>query len=74
MVHDSEPKLPWVIPEFHFDRLGLRVPEGILQRLAGDMINLVPDQWREVPALPFDVHTKLGTTGAGVIGREAYHF
>jgi hypothetical protein len=35
VILDSQPQLPFVIPNFHFDPLGLCVLEGIAQGFAG---------------------------------------
>jgi hypothetical protein len=70
VVDDAQFKTLWVIPQFHFNPPCLRVRERIAQRLAGNMVNFVPDKRRQVPGFPFDLHSKLGTIRAGLIGGE----
>jgi hypothetical protein len=52
VVHDTQPKLSWFIPDFYFDHLRLRVPERVAQRLAHNMVNIAPDQRRKSLYVP----------------------
>src|SRR5262249_45423813 len=65
VIPDPHAKLPLIIPDFHFDSPGVRVPECVAQRLAGDPVDLVPHDWSEVSRCAFHLETKFGRILAG---------
>ena len=61
IVHDSQPKLALVIADCHVDPPSLGVTKRVAQRLARDVVNLIPDDRREAPRFSFYAQAKLGT-------------
>ena len=72
VIPDPQPKLPFVIPEFHFYLLRLCVPEGIAQRLGGNPVDFVSEYRMEVPRCPLHLHTKHGRILVRFIRREFF--
>ena len=72
VVPDQQTKLALVIPDLHFDPPRLCVPECVAHRLACNPVDLVADQRSEISWCAFDLHTKLGTILAGLIGGEFF--
>src|SRR5712671_7002488 len=60
VISDPQPKLPFVIPDFHFDPLRLCVLEGIAQCFRCDPVNFVSDDQMEILRGSFNIHVKLG--------------
>src|SRR5512133_1296901 len=67
VVHDSHLKLPLVIPDQHLNPPDPRVTKRIAQRLARDLVNLIPDNGREVHRLSFHDYAKRGNILSGLI-------
>src|SRR5579871_1810633 len=60
IVPHSQPKLPLVVVNVHFDSFGRGVPKGITQCLPGDPIDFVPEDRSEPPGCAFFVYAKIG--------------
>jgi hypothetical protein len=59
IIPDPQPKLPLVIPDFHFDPLRLCVLEGVAQRLACNPIDFGPQYRIQVSRRAFYLHMKV---------------
>src|SRR5712671_1470225 len=70
VISDPQPKLPFVIPDFHFDPLRLRVLEGIAHRFSCDPVDFISEDWMEIPRGSFNLHAKLGCIRVCFTGRE----
>src|SRR5271163_2015909 len=60
VIPDPQPKLPFVITDFHFDPLRLGVLEGIAQRFRCDPVDFVSEDRMEILRGSFNIHMKLG--------------
>jgi len=60
VIPDPQPKLPFVIADFHFDVPSLGVPEGVAHRLACNPVNFIAEYRMEVPRRAFHLHTQEG--------------
>src|SRR5262245_21262016 len=67
VVTDAQPKLPRVIPDFHFDSRRLRMLEGIANGLSCNTIDVIPNNRREVTGCAHDTHPKLGRACSALI-------
>ncbi len=72
IVPHPQPKLPFVIPDFHFDPLRLCVLESIAHCLAGNPIDFVSQYRTEVPRRPFHPHMKLGSIRVRFAARQFF--
>src|SRR5208282_4536485 len=70
VIPDSQPKLPFVIPDFHFDPLRLGMLEGIAQCFPCDPVDFVSEDRMEILRSSFDIHVKLGSIWVRFAGRE----
>jgi hypothetical protein len=70
VIPDPQPKLPVVIPDFHFDPLRLGVLEGIAQCLPCDPVDFVSEERMEILWGSFNLHVKLGSIWVRFTGRE----
>src|SRR6266478_5444284 len=70
VIPDPQPKMPFVIPDFHFDPLRLCVPEGVAKCLPCDPVDFVPQYRMEILGRAFHLHMKLGSIGVRFTGRE----
>jgi hypothetical protein len=70
IVSHPQPKVPLVIVDFHLYTFGVRMAEGIPQRLASNPVDFVADDRRQVPRFALHLHTKLGTMLTGLSRRE----
>src|SRR5262249_33782687 len=59
VVTDAQAKLALVIPDFHFNMPGVRMPEGIAQRFAGNAEDVVPQQRNNLAWRSFHAHAKV---------------
>ena len=60
VVPDAQPKLSMIILDLHFDTPGVGALEGVANRLARNAIDIVSQDWREVPWCTFHIHPKNG--------------
>src|SRR6266849_4546026 len=67
-----QPKLPFVIPDLHFDPPRHCVPERIAQCLPCNPVDLVSQNRMEVPRRPFHPHMKLGSIRVRSAAREFF--
>src|SRR5204863_5931376 len=70
VVQYPQAKLPPFIMDFHLDPPRLCVPECVAHCLAGNPVDIVPDDWSQGQGCAFHVHTKLWTILAGITGSE----
>src|ERR1700687_5055907 len=72
VVPDSQPKLPFIIPNFHFYLARLCVPECISQRLTRNPVDFISEYWMQVPWGAFHRYLTDGGIPVGFIGREFF--
>jgi hypothetical protein len=72
IIPHPQPKLPLVIANFHFNSLRLRVVKRIAQRLAGNPIDFVPQDWMDSPRSALDGNVEVDGMLVSRIGREFY--
>src|SRR6516164_10713862 len=60
VVTDAQPKLPLVVSDLHFDSRCLCMMKGIAYRLARNAVDVVSQDWSEIPGCAFYIHAKLG--------------
>ena len=65
VVPDPQAKLPLVVADFHFDPLRVCVAERIAQRLAGNPVDFVAQERREIARHALHQHMKVGRILAG---------
>src|SRR6266436_2520642 len=70
VIPDPQPKLPFVIPDFHFDPLRLCVLEGIAHCFSCDPVDFISEDWMEIPRGSFNLYVKLGCIWVCFTGRE----
>src|SRR6267378_4535598 len=70
IISDPQPKLPFVIPDFHFDPLRLCVLKGIAHCFSCDPVDFISEDWMEIPRGSFNLHAKLGCIWVCFTGRE----
>src|SRR5580700_4127763 len=70
IIPEPQPKLPFVIPDFHFDPLRLCVLEGIAQCFPCDPVDFVSEDRMEILRGSFNIHVKLGSIWVRFTGRE----
>src|SRR5262249_16307904 len=62
VVADEHPESALLIMDFHLDLSGLRVRKAIASRFAGDAIDFVPAQGRQIARFAVAAYTKLRTS------------
>jgi hypothetical protein len=72
IVPYTQPKLPFVIPDLHFDPPRLCVPERIAQCLHCNQVNFVSQNRMEVPRRSFYHYMKLGSIRVRFAARELF--
>src|SRR5262249_25782838 len=68
VVPHSQPEPVRVVPEIDFDPHSWRVPEGVVQRFAGNAVDLVAQQRGERSRSAFDAHAEVGPFPCAGIG------
>jgi len=72
IVSDSQPKPPFVIVDFHFDELRLRVPACISQGLGCNSLDFVSQKRIQVSWRAFHLDTNIGAIAAALIASELF--
>ncbi len=72
VVPHPQPELSFVIVDFHFHPLRIRVLEGIAHGLACNAVDLVSRDRMQVPRRAFHLHIKLGAIGVRLTAPEFF--
>lgn len=72
IIPDAQSKNADAVGDLRFDCLGMCVPEGILQRLARDTIDVVAKDWMQFPRHSFNGETKRRRTSSAIAGPREF--
>ena len=70
VIPDSQSQLPRIIADFNFEVPGARVPEGVSQRLACNLINFIPCDWKKISGRAFHFNVECWGITIGSIGSQ----
>src|SRR6516165_5593433 len=72
VIPEPQPKLPFLVLDFHLDLPRLCVPEGVAHRLARNPVDFIAEYRMEVTRRAFHLDTKESGVMIGFIGRELF--
>jgi hypothetical protein len=68
IIPDTQPKKTVAVRDIRFDLTCLRVAERILQRLTRNSVNVVAEDWAEVPRRALYRNAERRRTGLPIVG------